>query len=388
MTAPEGRGALLVYRGPWQGRRLDFIVNSLMEVHDDLEMIWLDPDHRRRVADGVDHLEFRGRLQRGADLRAFEVMDGRTARLPAAWRVLRRRRRVAVVHAVGFSTLTYARAVPHRQLGWFINGIPEERLLYRQSPRARVAARTSWLVARLGKRPDLAVVVSSRMARLVERRLPGTVTAVAPTCPRLDRFHPPADADRRFVTYLGSGAPWQGLDTVAAIWSAMAELDDRVRFRVISRDARAKVLTAGVPSERIEVVGTNDPDDVARMLWQADIGFLVRAPDLVNEVSFPTKFGEYVAAGVPVVLSDLDWDLSDIARETDCALLVSPDSSTADVAKASLAYLDRVHAEPQIRERCQVAAQQLSYDHWRERLVSALRAHLADRRPDARRGLD
>jgi glycosyltransferase involved in cell wall biosynthesis len=288
---------------------------------------------------------------------------------------LRRRPRASVVHAVGFSTLTYARAAPRHRLGWFINGIPEERLLYRQAWRTRAAVRASWLLARLGARPDLSVVVSSRMARLVEERLPGTATAVAPTCPRLDRFRPPGDADRTLVTYLGSGAPWQGLDKVAAIWAAMADIDERVRFRVISRDARAKVLTAGVPSDRIEVIGTNDPDEVARMLWQADIGFLVREPDLVNEVSFPTKFGEYVAAGVPVVLSDLDWDLSDIARATDCALLVSPRSSTAEIAKATLAYLERVHADAGVRDRCQIAAEQLSYDYWRERLVAALRDH-------------
>jgi glycosyltransferase involved in cell wall biosynthesis len=42
-------------------------------------------------------------------------------------------------------------------------------------------------------------------------------------------------------------------------------------------------------------------DEVAEKLRENDIGILVREKSIVNEVSFPVKLGEYLAAGLPVV---------------------------------------------------------------------------------------
>ena len=44
-------------------------------------------------------------------------------------------------------------------------------------------------------------------------------------------------------------------------------------------------------------------DEVAEKLRENDIGILVREKSIVNEVSFPVKLGEYLAAGLPVVIN-------------------------------------------------------------------------------------
>lgn len=44
-------------------------------------------------------------------------------------------------------------------------------------------------------------------------------------------------------------------------------------------------------------------EDVGRYMQVGDIGLLPRANKILNQVSSPTKFGEYLAAGMPVVLS-------------------------------------------------------------------------------------
>lgn len=44
-------------------------------------------------------------------------------------------------------------------------------------------------------------------------------------------------------------------------------------------------------------------DEVAAKLRQNDIGILVRESSVVNEVSFPVKLGEYLAAGLPVIIN-------------------------------------------------------------------------------------
>ena len=44
----------------------------------------------------------------------------------------------------------------------------------------------------------------------------------------------------------------------------------------------------------------------------ADAAVILRAPDLVNRVSCPVKVGEYLAAGLPLVISPGIGDLSDL----------------------------------------------------------------------------
>lgn len=44
-------------------------------------------------------------------------------------------------------------------------------------------------------------------------------------------------------------------------------------------------------------------DEVAAKLRENDIGILVRESSIVNEVSFPVKLGEYLAAGLPVIIN-------------------------------------------------------------------------------------
>ena len=44
-------------------------------------------------------------------------------------------------------------------------------------------------------------------------------------------------------------------------------------------------------------------EEVATKLRENDIGILVRERDIVNEVSFPVKLGEYLAAGLPVTIN-------------------------------------------------------------------------------------
>lgn len=40
-------------------------------------------------------------------------------------------------------------------------------------------------------------------------------------------------------------------------------------------------------------------------LCKNNIGLLIREPSIVNEVSFPVKFGEYIAAGLPVIINEV-----------------------------------------------------------------------------------
>jgi len=62
------------------------------------------------------------------------------------------------------------------------------------------------------------------------------------------------------------------------------------------------LLIAGIQSNQYAIQRLKS-DEVATKLIENDIGILVREKTIVNEVSFPVKLGEYLAAGLPVVIN-------------------------------------------------------------------------------------
>jgi glycosyltransferase involved in cell wall biosynthesis len=76
-------------------------------------------------------------------------------------------------------------------------------------------------------------------------------------------------------------------------------------------------------------------DQVTSALRLAHVGLLLRHAHPVNEVSSPTKFGEYLAAGLPVLMTDGIGDFSRLAAEERVGL----------VLEASLLQLDKFPKE-------------------------------------------
>ncbi len=148
----------------------------------------------------------------------------------------------------------------------------------------------------------------------------GELTTVVPTCVSALTF---AETDRRAVrdrlgvsgkvvlAYAGTVTRYQHLREGFAAFAriALEQLrDDRIHVLCVTPDVDAmrRVLTeVGVPAQAATVVSVPQ-EGVAAYLSAADAGFLLRADSVVNRVSVPVKLGEYLAAGVPVVISRVD----------------------------------------------------------------------------------
>lgn len=346
----------VVYRGPFQGRRLAFLLDTLDELGARQRFWWLCPDGDRAAAAAQVDAFMAPRLRvRSA------VLDGRAQGMPGALRALadRRRERADLVLAVGFTALPYARAVRAGRLVWCVNGVPEERLLHADDRRRRAMVEGLWRSTRVGRRPDAAVVVSRPMAGLLRDRVGDMPVAVAPTVVDRSTFRlrPPGPGA---MTYIGTGAPWQNLPMLAEIWAAMHRLDPDLRFLVVSRDERAEVLRRALPDGAVRVVAAHSPPEVAEHLRATQLGFIVRRPHLVNEVSYPTKFGEYVASGVGVVTTDIGWDIAELVRATGCGLVVDAGAGPEEVAAQVVELLASGRASSEaLTQACDAAASRL-----------------------------
>jgi hypothetical protein len=210
------------------------------------------------------------------------------------------------------------------------------------------------------------------MAELVRSRIGDTHSVVVPTVVDRTVFTPRPPGPGR-LTYMGSGAPWQDLPLLASVWSALHELEPDLQFKVMTKDPRARVLAEALPPEAVEFVEARGPAAVAEQLRDTELGFVVRRPHVVNEVSYPTKFGEYVASGVGVVTTDIGWDMGELVRTTGCGVVLDVTQSPEQLAEETARFVREMRTSSgSLIEACDRAASTLDRERWVKLLGAAL----------------
>ena len=160
-----------------------------------------------------------------------------------------------------------------------------------------------------------AVVVPSRVIGAAVRGLgvPGDRIHLVPNGARVpDAPERPADAPARYLVYVGALQPWQGLDVLFRAFARLADLDG-LRLVVCASvpERRAKPLRRA--AERIGVADRVDwrfalpHHEVAAWLAHAELSMapLTGCARNLDQGCAPLKVIESMAAGVPVVASDL-----------------------------------------------------------------------------------
>lgn len=195
------------------------------------------------------------------------------------------------------------------------------------------------------------------------KRPPGRAFVVIPTCADLDRFTPGVCPDPGAPLRIGcigtvlSG--WFQLDWLISFYRAVARLDPAARFEVVTRDDPAAVRRAleagGVPREQTEVFAlppARMPNAIRRQ--SASVMFYATA---VSELGrSPTRMGEILGCGVPVVANSGVGDVAGIIRRHNVGILVEDGGEAAmDAAARALMVL---LADPDLPRRCRQAAEE------------------------------
>jgi glycosyltransferase involved in cell wall biosynthesis len=156
---------------------------------------------------------------------------------------------------------------------------------------------------------------------------------VIPCCVSSDRF---VDLDHRInnnkfneiiFSYIGTMADWQcGLEMME-FFSLIHKCSERFKFNLlVPKSDHEKVknyaLKVNLP-ETVYTLAEVNHENVPIELSKADIAVMIRKADPVNAVSSPTKFGEYLAAGLPVIMTDSIGDYSQVVEKNELGLCFS-----------------------------------------------------------------
>lgn len=190
---------------------------------------------------------------------------------------------------------------------------------------------------------------------------------VIPTCADLRRFVPGEAANAAgpesgpvysCVGTVLSG--WFHLDWLAAFFHTVAAQDPQARFEIITRDDatlvrqqlggdakfQARVRVFGLPSE--EVHHAVQKHDVSAMFFTQGVSKLG---------SSPTRMGEILGCGLPVVANSGVGDVARIIERYRVGVLVN-EGTPATMARA-LSQLKELKRDPQLPVRCRQAAEEV-----------------------------
>ncbi len=255
---------------------------------------------------------------------------------------------------------------------------------------ARLPRTWRWLLARRERRwarsADAVITVSRPYADVLARRL-GLRPAIVMNCPpappdpapgepggppRPRRLHQllALDPDLPVVLYHGYLFPHRGIER---LFEAMARVPDAhlVVMGFGPRFEAYREQAAALPhATRVHVVPGVPPESLLDWVASADVAAMpIEGNTLNHRLTTPNKLFEALAAGVPVVASDLPG-MATIVRETGAGVLCDPDDP-ADIARAILAVLDASAAD---REACRaraLAAARATYNWERQAAVYA-----------------
>jgi len=281
-----------------------------------------------------------------------------------SWLVLRRG--IDVVHARTYvggiigalvrSTIPGVKVVCHPDGFW-----PDERVddgVWREGARPHRLARSleRWMY----RRADAIVVLSERAREVLrrDRRLEGKPIFVIHTSCDTSRFSvrsPRARDEALAIVYLGSLG---GRRMTREVFRFFAIAHKRgIRCTLATQTPISMLQDAfdesGLRPEDLAFRAVS-PAEVPALLAQHHAGLFMLRPGLSNIATSATKIGEYLAAGLPVVLNSACGDCHDVVARSGTGVVL--DETTDDAFHRAIDSLEQLTLDAETPKRCREVA--------------------------------
>jgi glycosyltransferase involved in cell wall biosynthesis len=163
--------------------------------------------------------------------------------------------------------------------------------------------------------------------------------------------------DDLVISYLGSIGTWYMLDEMMRLFSKLLLKYPDAKFLFITPDNKDNIISCAqkysVSTEKI-IVRSAIRNEVPSFIWASDISLFFIKPSYSKISSSPTKLGEILACGVPVICNAGVGDVQKIIQDTNGGFTLA-EISEAECEKAIQAVPSLLAMNPEeIRSRAYV----------------------------------
>lgn len=228
---------------------------------------------------------------------------------------------------------------------------------------------TNWVQATALRRADGVVMLTHAVRRFLLGEPPKRETTfVIPTCADLDRIDKQlperlrvreelALGERPVMVYVGKFTGRYMDREMAEFYATAREGQPELAFLILTQsdpDAiRGELDRFGVEPEAYRITSA-PPERVGRYLAAADFGLCFYQPKFSEIGAAPTKVGEYLGAGLPVVASAGIGDTDALLEEHEVGVVT--EEFTPAAYRAALERVRTLLANPATAERCRKLA--------------------------------
>jgi glycogen(starch) synthase len=294
-----------------------------------------------------------GTGQASAPRRAFAALIRRLA-IPLTIRSHRRNAEAVappadLYHGMAYMGIPVALALGRRHRGAVVYDARDIYLEARNLARMRGPAR--WLLAAAERRwahqSDRVITVNRAYADVLAIRLRIALPLIIMNCsyryeppePPIRRFHErlALGADRAVVLYHGGLFPNRGIEQLIEAIAGVPDAELVLMGYGALETALPSLMAASPAADRIHLLRAVPPEELHDWVAAADVVAMPIQPSTLNHrLTTPNKLFEAMAAGVPVVASDLPG-MATIVTATRCGLLCDPlDPSSIGAAIRSI----------------------------------------------------
>jgi glycosyltransferase involved in cell wall biosynthesis len=228
---------------------------------------------------------------------------------------------------------------------------------------------TKWVERRLVRDADGIVVLTRRAKDLLAQWYPDDTRnkpiQVIPCCVDLRNYRRQANGDAhgsaspKTIVYIGKLGGWYLTDSMVAFMArAMKQIPD-LRWDIWTQSDPAQLRQAlserGI-NDRV-TVGTAPSEEIPERLRRASAGLSLIKPCISKVASSPTKVGEYLAAGLPVISTSGIGDMDEwLDAEKPVGMLIR--DFRVETLDAAVPRLLQVLEDPEMSERCRRTAEE------------------------------
>lgn len=153
--------------------------------------------------------------------------------------------------------------------------------------------------------------------------------------------------------YIGGIAKYQLLEDSIKLFKDYHDLypDSELMLLVLNNHdyVRALLEKHDISSSLYELKSVSNPETINEYLNKSDFGFMLRDDNLLNYYALPTKFAEYLAAGLPVIATKGVYDTWKMIQDNSIGVIVDLKKDFKHEAPRIHEYLKN---DGQLRKKC------------------------------------